>query len=221
MTSLKARVRDRIATEYKQLARARLKRQLLDRLAEAHAFPVPDSMVDIEFDTIWKQIETDREQGRLDPEDVDKPEEDLKAEYRDIAVRRVRLGLLISEVGRHNGIDVTQDELNQGLIAEAQRYPGKEREVLEFYQKTPEAVANLRAPIFEDKVVDFVIDLAKVKEHTVTPDELRAEMEREVESAGKKKASGKSAKAKGAKKGSSAKSVKKAGGKKKTAKKTS
>ena len=221
LASLRARVRERIASEYKQLARARLKRQLLDRLAETHTFPVPESMIDIEFDTIWKQIETDRGQGQLDPEDADKSEADLKAEYRDIAERRVRLGLLISEVGRHNGIDVNQDELNQALVAEAQRYPGKEREVLEFYKKTPEAVANLRAPIFEDKVVDFVIDLAQVTEHTLTPDELRAEMEREAETVGKKKASGKSAKGKDAKKGSSAKSAKKAGGKKKPAKKTS
>ncbi len=218
---VKSRVRERIVSEYKQLARTHLKRQLLDRLAEAHTFPVPESMVDIEFDTIWKQVERDREQGLLDPEDADKSEKNLKTEYRDIAERRVRLGLLISEVGRNNGIEVNHDELNQALVAEAQRYPGKEREILEFYNKTPEAVANLRAPIFEDKVVDFVIDLAQVTEHTVTPDELRAEMEREAETAGKKKAPGKSAKAKGAKKGSSAKSVKKTGGKKKPAKKTS
>jgi trigger factor len=159
LEALKARVRERMSAEYKVFARARLKRQLLDRLAEGHGFPVPDSMVNAEFETIWKQIEQDREAGDLDPEDAAKDEEDLKADYREIAERRVRLGLLLSEVGQRNGIEVTQEEANMALLREAQRYPGKERDVFEFYQKTPEVMANLRAPIFEDKVVDFIVDL--------------------------------------------------------------
>ena len=138
-------------------------------------------MVDTEFDAIWKQIEQDTEAGKLDPEDADKDEDDLKKEYRDIAERRVRLGLLISEVGRINEIEVTEEEANMALYREAQKYPGKEREIFEFYSKSPEAMANLRAPIFEDKVVDFIIDLAKVTERSLTAEELRKEMEAEAE----------------------------------------
>ncbi len=174
LDSLKNRVKKQIAGEYDTAARARLKRALLDKLAEAHGFGVPVGMVDLEFDAIWGQIEKEREEGRVDPDDEGKSDEDLKAEYRDIAERRVRLGLLLSEVGRSNGIEVTDEEVNQALVREAQRHPGHEREVFEFYQKSPEGLANLRAPLFEDKVVDFIVQLAKVEERKVTADELRA-----------------------------------------------
>ena len=180
LATLKERVRERISADYKDFGRSRLKRQLLDRLADGHDFPVPESMVDTEFDAIWKQLEQDKETGNLDPEDADKDEEALKSEYREIAVRRVRLGLLISEVGRINGIEVTEEEANMALYREAQQYPGKEREVFEFYSKSPEAMANLRAPVFEDKVVDFIIDLAKVTERSLTAEKLREEMEAEA-----------------------------------------
>jgi trigger factor len=174
LDSLKEKVKEQIAGEYDSAARARLKRALLDKLAEAHGFGVPMGMVDLEFDAIWGQIEKEREEGRVDPDDEGKSDEELKAEYREIAERRVRLGLLLSEVGRSNGIEVTDDEVNQALVREAQRHPGHEREVFEFYQKSPEGLANLRAPLFEDKVVDFIIQLAKVEERKVTADELRA-----------------------------------------------
>ena len=121
------------------------------------------------------KLRRDREEGQLDPEDEGKDDEDLKQEYRDIAVRRVRLGLLLSEVGRLNDIDVAQDEVNRAMINEARKFPGQEREVLEFFQKTPQALANLRAPIFEDKVVDFIVDLADVSEREMTLEELRQE----------------------------------------------
>jgi len=129
---------------------------------------------------IWKQIEQDKEADKLDPEDAEKDEDDLKSDYRDIALRRVRLGLLISEVGRINAIEVTEEEANMALYREAQRYPGKERQIFEFYQKSPEAMAKLRAPLFEDKVVDFIIDLAKVTERSLTAEQLREEMEAEA-----------------------------------------
>ncbi len=202
LEALKARVRERVANEYKDFGRSRLKRELLDRLAEGHDFLVPEGMVTLEFDSIWKQIEGDREAGKLDPEDAEKDEDELKSDYRSIAERRVRLGLLISEVGRINSIDVTEEEANMALYREAQQHPGKEREVFEFYQKTPEAMANLRAPIFEDKVVDFIIDLAKVTERSVTVKQLREEMEAAGDSdkpegkAAKKKAPAKKAPAK-------------------------
>ena len=177
LAALKERVRERISSEYKDFGRSRLKRQLLDRLADGHDFPVPEGMVDAEFDAIWKQIEQDKEADKLDPEDAEKDEDDLKSDYRDIAVRRVRLGLLISEVGRVNAIEVTEEESNMALYREAQQFPGKERQVFEFYQKSPEAMAKLRAPLFEDKVVDFIIDLAKVTERSLTAEQLREEME--------------------------------------------
>ncbi len=189
LAGVKQRVRERLASEYKDFGRGRMKRHLLDQLAEGHDFPVPLAMVDSEFDGIWKQIEEDRKADRLDADDAAKSEEDLKTEYRDIAERRVRLGLLISEVGQRNQIEVTQEELNRALLQEAQRHPGQEREVFDFFQRTPEAMANLRAPIYEDKVVDFIVDLAMVSERKVTPAELRKEMDAEAagESAGRAK----------------------------------
>jgi trigger factor len=196
LDAIKARIRERLGAEYKDFARARMKRELLDKLAEGHDFAVPEGMVEAEFHAIWHQIEDDKKAGRLDEEDAAKSEDELKSEYRAIAERRVRLGLLISEVGRRNGIDVTQEELNRALLQEAQRHPGHEREVFEFFQKTPDAIANLRAPIFEDKVVDFIVDLAKVSERKVTPAELRKELDAEAEGA-PSDAKGKSAGKKG------------------------
>ena len=208
LESLKGKIRERIAGEYKDFARMRMKRQLLDRLAETHDFPVPEGMVDAEFESIWRQIEEDRKQDKLDPDDAAKSDDELKEDYRVIAERRVRLGLLISEVGRRNNIEVTQEEANKALLQEAQRHRGHEREVFEFYQRTPEAMANLRAPIFEDKVVDFIVDLAKVTERGMTLEELR--IESEAEAAG----------GVGAKKGGAKKSpAKKSAAKKPTAKK--
>ena len=187
LAALKERVRERLSAEYKDFGRSRIKRELLDRLAEGNDFPVPEGMVDTEFDAIWKQIEQDKEAGKLDPEDAEKDEDQLKSDYRDIAVRRVRLGLLISEVGRINGIEVTEEEANRALYREAQQYPGKERQIFEFYQKSPEAMGNLRAPIFEDKVVDFIIDLAKVTERNLTAEQLREEMAAEAADEGEPK----------------------------------
>ena len=182
LESLKGKVGERLAAEYREIARGRLKRELLDKLAEHHQFPAPEGMVGAEFDAIWQRIEEDRKQGALDPEDAAKDDEALKTEYQEIADRRVRLGLLLSEVGRRNGIEVSQDEINRAMVMEAQRHPGQEREIFEFFQRTPEALANLRAPIFEDKVVDFIVDLAKVNERGVTPEELREEMARDTDS---------------------------------------
>jgi trigger factor len=194
LESLKGKVRQQIEQDYGQVARARLKRALLDQLAEGHDFPVPSGMLDAEFEVIWKQLKEDHEQGRIDPEDEDKDEEVLKAEYRAIAERRVRLGLLLSEVGHQNDIDVTQDEVNRALMQEAQRHQGHEREVFDFYQKSPEAMANLRAPIFEDKVIDFITALAKVTERKITPQELQDEDSAAGPAAKpKKKTAGKSA----------------------------
>ncbi len=210
LAGVKERVRERLAGEYRDVARSRLKRQLLDKLADGHDFPVPQAMAEAEFDAIWKLIEADRKAGKLDAEDAAKSEDELKEEYQGIAERRVRLGLLISEVGRRNEIEVTQEELNRALVQEAQRHPGQEREVFEYFQRTPEAAANLRAPIFEDKVVDFIVDLAKITERKVTPDELRAELDAEAASSAVGAGAGKPAKGKPAGKKAGAKAKKSA-----------
>ena len=121
---------------------------------------VPESMVEGEFASIWQRVESDLKQGKGDDEDKDKDEATLKAEYRAIAERRVRLGLLLSEIGRANGVQVGQDEMLRAMRTEASRYQGQEAQVMEFFRKNPQAADGLRGPIFEDKVVDFILDLA-------------------------------------------------------------
>jgi len=152
-------------------------------------------MVELEFDAIWKQVEEDRKQGRVDPSDEGKSDDELKGEYRSIAERRVRLGLLLSEVGRKNNVQISQEDLNRAVITEARNYPGQEHLVIQYYQKNPEAKEALRAPIFEEKVVDFIIELAKITDKKVTVDELRADPD-EVTSTETKKESKPKAKAK-------------------------
>jgi trigger factor len=199
LEAVRDKIRTQITGDYENLARGRAKRVLLDKLAEGHDFPVPATMVDLEFETIWKQIEADREKGNVDPDDEGKDEEALKEEYRAIAERRVRLGLLLSEVGRINEIDVSQEEVNKALMQQVQRFPGQEQEIFKFYQSNPEALAQLRAPLFEDKIIDFIFDLAQVSERKITPDQLRAELEAD-ESDEKKPAKKKTAAKKQAKK---------------------
>jgi trigger factor len=176
LAALRESARKRIGDDYAALSRSRLKRQLLDALAAAHDFEVPAGLVETEFSAIWAQIEADRAKGRLDPEDADKSEDQLKQEYRDIAARRVKLGLLLSEVGRINNIQVANDELSRAIVNEARRYPGQEKKVIEYYQKSPQALIQLRAPLYEEKVVDFIVELAKVTERKVTPEELAKEL---------------------------------------------
>ena len=173
--ALRRSVREQIERDYAGAARLKLKRALLDKLAEAHHFTAPDGMVEGEFEAIWKQASDAKERGMLEPELAAKTEDELKAEYRGIAERRVRLGLLLSEVGRLNNIQVTEDELKRAMIEEARRYPGQERQVIEYYRKSPDAMAGLRAPIYEEKVVDFIVEMATVSERKVTSAELFAE----------------------------------------------
>jgi trigger factor len=182
------RVRDlitqQIQREYDQMARLRVKRELLDALAAVASFPVPQGMLEAEFAQIWQRVEADRKQGQGDEEDKGKDDETLKAEYRGIAERRVRLGLLLAEIGRVNGITVAAEEMTRAMRAEAGRYPGQEAQVMEFFRKNPQAAENLRGPIFEEKVIDFVLELAKVSDKPVTPEELVAEPESPGQSAG-------------------------------------
>ncbi len=170
--ALRAAVRRQIEQDYENLARSRLKRQLLDVLAERHDFPVPQGMVDLEFEEIWRQVEESREKGELDPADQGKSEEELRAEYRQIGERRVRLGLLMSETGRRNNITVTNEEIERALLEEARRHVGHEREFLERVKNDPQALASVRAPIFEGKVIDFILEMAKVTDREVPAEDL-------------------------------------------------
>jgi trigger factor len=180
LEALRQRVREQLEGEYGAASRTRLKRQLLDRLAEKHEFEMPPGMVEAEFEQIWKQVDADRQAGRVDPDDKDKSEEDLKAEYRSIASRRVKLGLVLSEIGRRGQVEVKQDELAKAVMAEARRYPGQERKVVEFYQNSPEALARVRAPLYEDKVVDYILDMAKVTERKISPEQFAEELKQDA-----------------------------------------
>ena len=168
-------VRRQLEGRYGEAARQLLKRNVLDALAEHYTFAAPQGMVEQEFDAIWKQIEKARESGELTDDDKARPEDDLRAEYRGIAERRVRLGLVLAEVGRRQSIEVGQDELSRALQAQAARYPGREQEILDLYRKNPGAMESLRAPILEEKVIDHIVDLAEVTERSVTPKALMAE----------------------------------------------
>jgi len=177
LAALRQTVRERIERDYGGIARQKLKRQLLDRLAERHSFTVPAGMVDIELDTIWRQYQAQVERAKqsgTESAEAPKDEAAIKAEYRDIAERRVRLGLVLAEIGSKNNITVTQDEINRAITEEARRFPGQERHVVEYYRNNPGAIDGLRAPIYEDKVVDFILELAQVTDKPVSLKELLA-----------------------------------------------
>lgn len=169
---LKELITQQLQQEYAQAARVKLKRELLDELEKAHDFELPPSLVDNEFESIWKQLADSMLREGKSFEDEGKTEEEARAEYRKLAERRVRLGLVIGEIGDKNKIQVSQDELRRALVDQARRYPGQEKFVYEYYEKTPGALAQLRAPIFEDKVVDHVIEQVKPTDKTVTKEEL-------------------------------------------------
>ena len=177
LAAMREAVTSRFQAEYDQLARLRLKRELLDALADMVKFASPEGMVEQEFSQIWQRLEADKQADRLDEEDKNKDEETLKADYRAIAERRVRLGLLLGEIGRVNGIVVAPEEMTRAMRAEASRYPGQEQQVFEFFRQNPRAAETLRGPIFEEKVIDFILELAKVEEKIVTAEELAKEPE--------------------------------------------
>ena len=180
LEELKKTLTDQIKSDYDRVARNRVKRKLLDELANQYEFDVPTGLVDAEFDAIWQQFgeqiaKSDGENG--EDGESDKSEEDFKADYKEIAERRVRLGLLLSEVGSRNNIEVNQEELNRAMAEQARRYPGQEREFIQQLQDNPDAMGQLRAPIFEDKVVDFILEMVTVTEREVAPEELLNESE--------------------------------------------
>ena len=174
MDKLKEMIKEELDKEYQNIARMHAKRALLDVLAETHSFDVPQGMVDMEFESIWKQFEQAKKDGQLDEEEKNKSEDELKKEYHAIAERRVRLGLLLAEVANQNKITLSQEEVTNAIMREARRYPGQEKMVFEYYQKNPQALDAVRAPLFEEKVVDHILGVINVTQKDVTPDELYA-----------------------------------------------
>lgn len=180
--ALRGAIEEQLKKDYDSLSRLKVKRQLLDALDEKHQFEIPATMLDAEYDLILRQIEQERKsQGG---EDVD---EDEKAELKEIAARRVRLGLVLSEFGNANKITVADQELQRAIISEAQKYPGQEKMVFEFYKKNPQAIESLRAPLYEEKVVDLIFSQAEITEKEVSIDDLMAEDEDEPTGKAKKK----------------------------------
>ena len=177
LQGLRDALRRQLGEQYGQASRFKLKRALLDELDKAHDFPLPPRMVEAEYEVIWQQVKADLDAGRLGDEDKDKPEAQLQAEYRRIAERRVRLGLILAEIGRANDVTVSDAELNQAIMNEARRYPGQERAVFDFYRQNPQAGAQLRAPVYEEKVVELIFGKAKVEDQPVSKDELLADDE--------------------------------------------
>jgi len=172
LDKLKEAARERLSAEYAAASRQKVKRTLLDRLDEAHKFEAPPSLVDEEFNLMWNSIKAEMESAGKTFADEDTTEEAANAEYRKIADRRVRLGLVLSEIGEKNKISVTDDEVSRAVIERARQMPGREKEVWDFYRSNPNALAQLRAPIYEDKVVDFLLELATVNEKKVSREDL-------------------------------------------------
>ena len=172
LDKLKEAIKESVEAEYAAQSRMKLKRAILDELDKGHKFDLPPNMVEQEFGAIWQQVQAEKEAGQLDEDDAAKSDKDLEADYRKIAERRVRLGLVLAEMGQKEEIQISNDELQSAMIAEARRYPGQEQQVIEFYQKNPQAIAQLRAPIYEEKVVDHIVENATVTDKTVKKDKL-------------------------------------------------
>ena len=210
LEALKKSIREEQESKFNEMSRMILKRALLDELSAAHDFEIPEKLLDREFDTIWKQFEEQRKKDKdAGQGSEEKTDDEHKKDFREIAERRVRLGLLLSEVGRANNIQISQEDVNSQLMAEARRHPGREKEVMEHYKNNPEAMEELSAPLYEEKVVNFILEQASITEKMATKDELIKTMEDEA--AGKPKAK--------AKAGRKSKAKDKAAAEKKAAKK--
>lgn len=179
LDKLKEAARERLAAEFAGATRQRVKRALLDRLDEAHRFEAPPSLVDEEFNLMWNSVKAEMDSAGKTFADEDTTEDAAKEEYRKIADRRVRLGLVLSEIGEKNKITVTDDEVGRAVIERARQMPGREKEVWDYYRNNANALAQLRAPIYEDKVVDFILELAKVTEKKVSREDLYKDDEAE------------------------------------------
>jgi len=175
LEKLKELIKTNLEQQYEGASRFKLKRALLDELDTKHDFPLPPKMVEAEFASIWGQVQQDKAAGNLPEDDAAKTDEQLESEYRKIAERRVRLGLVLAEIGRANNVQVTDQELAEAMRREAMRYGPQAQQIFDLFRQNPNAQAQLRAPIFEDKVVDLIIEKAKVKNKKVSKDELLKE----------------------------------------------
>lgn len=190
LAAMRGQIKEQIERDFAAVSRAKLKRALLDNLSDEYDFPVPPGMLDIEFAAIWHGITQAKEQSRLDPSDAGRSDDELRADYRAIAERRVRLGLLLSEVGRLNNLTVEPEEVNRAIMAQARERPGQEDKVIQFYRDNPEALNEVRAPLLEDKVVDFILEMAEVTDEKVTAAELMYSPEDDAPAASAKKPAG-------------------------------
>ena len=181
LEKLKQQVRERVSHEHFFASRQKVKRKLLDELDKLHKFEAPPSLVEQEFQGIWQSIEKDMEKRGVSFKDEDTTEEEAREEYRQIADRRVRLGLVLAEIGERNKIQVSSDELTRAIHDQARQFPGREQQILEYYKQNSMAVAEIRSPIFEDKVIDFLLELAQVSEKPVSREQLFGEEEEEKE----------------------------------------
>ena len=172
LDKLKEAARERLVAEFAGATRQRVKRALLDRLDDSHKFEAPPSLIEEEFNLMWNSIKAEMESSGKTFADEDTTEEAAKEEYKKIADRRVRLGLVLSEIGEKNKITVTDDEVSRAVIERARSMPGREKEVWDYYRSNANALAQLRAPIYEDKVVDFILELANVTEKKVSREDL-------------------------------------------------
>jgi trigger factor len=179
LATLKDRVRDQLKTDYTQASRLHLKRRILDALDKVHDFPLPPAMVEFEFTNIWTQVEEELKREGKTAEDEGKGEDELKAEYRKIAERRVRLGLVLGRLGEQNSITIAPDEVQRAIMARARQFPGQEQQVFQYYANNTQAQAEIRAPLFEEKVVDFIAELAQITERKVDRETLFADPEDE------------------------------------------
>jgi trigger factor len=177
---LRDALRKEMQREYDGLSRNRIKRELLDHLADHTHFETPESLVNQEFSAIWERVEAARKNGQADEEDQGKDDDTLRVEYRGIAERRVRLGLLLSEIGRVNDLQVSADELRRAMRTEAMKYPGHEQKIYDLFNKNPGMLNTLRGPLMEEKVVDFILDHATIAEREATADELSAEPDKKA-----------------------------------------
>ena len=175
LEKLKELLKSNLESQYAGASRFKLKRALLDVLDEKHDFPLPPKMVEAEFNAIWQQVQADKERGGLPPEDAEKSDDQLQTEYRKIAERRVRLGLVLAEIGRINNVQVTDQELLDAMRQEAMRYGQQAQQIFDMFRQNAGMQAQLRAPIFEDKVVDLIVDKATVTDEKVSKDDLLKE----------------------------------------------
>ena len=169
---LRERVREDINVDYQRISRSVIKRELMDKLAEKHSFEVPAGLLEAEFGGIWKQVEEAKTRGDLPEEDKKKSDDELRSEYKKIAERRICLGLLLAEVATQNKLEVSGNDLRNALMAEARKYPGQEKAVFDYYTQTKGAMERIRAPLLEEKVIDFIVEKAKVTEKKISADEL-------------------------------------------------